>query len=50
MGEQRQRQLIENIALKRLGSPQDIANAVLFFASELAGWVTGQVLSVDGGK
>jgi 3-oxoacyl-[acyl-carrier protein] reductase len=50
MGEPRQRQLIENIALKRLGSPQDIANAVLFFASELAGWVTGQVLSVDGGK
>jgi 3-oxoacyl-[acyl-carrier protein] reductase len=50
MGEQRQLQLIENIALKRLGSPQDIANAVLFFASELAGWVTGQVLSVDGGK
>jgi 3-oxoacyl-[acyl-carrier protein] reductase len=50
MGDQRQRQLIENIALKRLGSPQDIANAVLFFASDLAGWVTGQVLSVDGGK
>jgi 3-oxoacyl-[acyl-carrier protein] reductase len=50
MGEQRQGQLIENIALKRLGSPQDIANAVLFFASDLAGWVTGQVLSVDGGK
>jgi len=50
MGEHSQRLLIENIALKRLGSPQDIANAVLFFASELAGWVTGQVLSVDGGK
>jgi 3-oxoacyl-[acyl-carrier protein] reductase len=50
MGEHRQQQLIENIALKRLGSPQDIANAVLFFASDLAGWVTGQVLSVDGGK
>jgi 3-oxoacyl-[acyl-carrier protein] reductase len=50
MGEQRQQQLIENIALKRLGSPEDIASAVLFFASDLAGWVTGQVLSVDGGK
>ena len=38
------------IALKRLGTPEDIANAVLFFASDYAGWITGQVLSVDGGK
>jgi 3-oxoacyl-[acyl-carrier protein] reductase len=50
MGEHGQQKLIDNIALKRLGSPQDIANVVLFFASDLAGWVTGQVLSVDGGK
>jgi 3-oxoacyl-[acyl-carrier protein] reductase len=49
-GEERQRALIENIALKRLGSPDDIANGVLFFASDLAGWITGQVLSIDGGK
>lgn len=49
-GEEGQRRLIENIALKRLGTPQDIAHAVLFFASDFAGWVTGQVLSVDGGK
>ncbi len=49
-GEEGQRALIENIALKRLGSPEDIAHAVLFFASDYAGWVTGQVLSVDGGK
>jgi 3-oxoacyl-[acyl-carrier protein] reductase len=49
-GEEGQRRLVENIALKRLGSPQDIANGVLFFASDLAGWVTGQVLSIDGGK
>ena len=28
----------------------DIANAVAFFASEQAGWISGQVLSVDGGK
>lgn len=45
-----QQALIDRIALKRLGSPDDIAHAVLFFASEFAGWVTGQVLSVDGGK
>lgn len=37
-------------ALKRLGTPDDIAHAVLFFASSYAGWITGQVLSVDGGK
>ena len=40
----------DGIALKRLGSPQDIVNAVQFFASEQASWITGQVLSVDGGK
>jgi 3-oxoacyl-[acyl-carrier protein] reductase len=49
-GEKGQRELVERIALKRLGTPEDIANAVLFFASPYAGWVTGQVLSVDGGK
>jgi 3-oxoacyl-[acyl-carrier protein] reductase len=49
-GEEGQRALVERIALKRLGTPDDIAHAVLFFASSYAGWVTGQVLSVDGGK
>ena len=49
-GEEGQRKLVDGIALKRLGTPDDIANAVLFFASEQAGWITGQVLSVDGGK
>jgi len=49
-GEEGQKQLIESIALKRLGSVDDIANGVLFFASEQAGWVTGQTLSVDGGR
>jgi 3-oxoacyl-[acyl-carrier protein] reductase len=50
MGADGQEKLLQNIALKRLGTPDDIANAVMFFASEQAGWVTGQVLSVDGGK
>ncbi|HJT11825.1 MAG TPA: SDR family NAD(P)-dependent oxidoreductase [Dongiaceae bacterium] len=49
-GEAGQRKLVESIALKRLGAPEDIAHAVLFFASDYAGWITGQVLSVDGGK
>ncbi len=37
------------IPLKRGGTPEDIANACLFLASDLSAYVTGQVLSVDGG-
>ena len=50
MGEEGQQSLVESLALKRLGSPADIAHAVLFLASEYAGWITGQVLPVDGGR
>lgn len=39
----------EAIPLKRGGSPEDIANACVFFASDLSAYVTGQVLNVDGG-
>jgi 3-oxoacyl-[acyl-carrier protein] reductase len=49
-GPEGQRALVERIALKRLGSARDIANAVVFFASDLAGFVNGQILSVDGGR
>ncbi len=49
-GAEGQRALVDRIALKRLGTAEDIANAVLFFASDNANWITGQVLSVDGGK
>jgi 3-oxoacyl-[acyl-carrier protein] reductase len=49
-GEDGQKALVERIAMRRLGAAQDIANAVVFFASDLAGFVNGQVLAVDGGK
>jgi 3-oxoacyl-[acyl-carrier protein] reductase len=40
---------IEKIPLKRMGTPLDVANAVLFFASDDSVYITGQVLPVDGG-
>lgn len=49
-GAEGQARLIERIALRRLGTPADIAHAVLFFASDYAGWITGEVLSVAGGR
>ena len=50
MGTEGQAALIESMATRRLGSADDIARAVLFFASEDSGWITGQTLSVDGGR
>ena len=41
--------LVSDIPLQRIGQPEDIANAVLFFASEQASWITGQLLFVNGG-
>lgn len=49
-GEERQAQMIERIAMRRLGTAQDIANMVTFLVSDQAAWVTGQIISVDGGK
>jgi 3-oxoacyl-[acyl-carrier protein] reductase len=44
-----QRALIEGIAMRRLGVPEDIANGVQFFASPQSSWVTGQVIAIAGG-
>jgi 3-oxoacyl-[acyl-carrier protein] reductase len=49
LSEDRIQVLIENTPLGRLGTLQDVAHAVLFLASDEASFVTGQVLSVDGG-
>lgn len=50
MGPEGQRKLIESTHLRRLGTAADIANAALFLASDEAAWITGQILSVDGGR
>ncbi len=49
-GPEGQRKLLESIALRRLGTVDDIVHAALFLASPFAGWITGQVLSVNGGR
>jgi 3-oxoacyl-[acyl-carrier protein] reductase len=49
-GREGQERLVQGIHTRRLGTPADIAAATLFFLSEQAGWITGQVLSVDGGR
>jgi 3-oxoacyl-[acyl-carrier protein] reductase len=49
-GKEGQERLVGSIATRRLGRPEDIAHAVLFFASDQASWITGQTLSVDGGR
>lgn len=41
--------IVAKIPLSRIGQPRDIANAALFLASDQAGYITGQVLTVDGG-
>jgi 3-oxoacyl-[acyl-carrier protein] reductase len=47
--EEQQREIKKHIPLDRFGTPQDVAEAVAFLASEEAGYITGQVLSVNGG-
>lgn len=49
-GPEGQKRMVEGIHTRRLGTAEDIANATLFFLSEQAGWISGQILSVDGGR
>lgn len=48
-GPEGQRALVERIAVRRTGQPEDIARGVAFFVAPDAGWVSGQTLSIDGG-
>jgi 3-oxoacyl-[acyl-carrier protein] reductase len=49
-GTEGQARLVESIHTRRLGYPRDIANAVLFLASDAAAWISGQIISADGGR
>ena len=49
LSEEIRKKMSEQVALNRLGDPQDIANAVSFLASEKANYITGTVLHVNGG-
>lgn len=49
LSEEQTRDIMQYVPLKRMGSPEDVANAVVFLAGEDASYITGQVLVVDGG-
>ena len=49
LGRETRDMLVEETPLGRLGTPEDIAHAVSFFASEKASFITGQILTADGG-
>ena len=47
--EEKRRAVIESIPLKRMGKPEDVADAVAFLASDAASFITGEILDVNGG-
>jgi len=49
MPPQKYEERLNSIKMNRIGSPEDVAKAICFFASDLSAYVTGQVLGVDGG-
>lgn len=49
LNEEVQKQILSQIPAGEMGTPEDVANAVLFLASDLSSYITGQTLTVDGG-
>ena len=45
-----EKEYVKHIPLQRVGQPEDVANAIIFFALKQASWVTGQLLYVGGGQ
>ena len=43
-------EMVKSMPIKRLGQPEDMANAALFLLSDEASWITGHILNVDGGQ
>ena len=50
MSAELEKEIASTYPLRRIGQPEDIAKAVIFFTSDQAGWITGQVLQVGGGN
>lgn len=48
IGDEKINENLKNVKLGRLGEPEDVANVILFLASDLSGYVTGEVIGVDG--
>ncbi|WP_224249476.1 3-oxoacyl-[acyl-carrier-protein] reductase [Hyalangium gracile] len=49
INDEMRKKMLENIPLARLGTPEEVANAVVFLASDAAAYITGEVLKVNGG-
>ena len=49
LSQEQQNQILERIPMGRFGTSEDVAETILFLSSKAAGYLTGQVLTVDGG-